>query len=908
MSIKTTKRLALGVIASLVFAPLVAIAPASALTASATATVGAVRVSTTAGVQDAVPAAAFSFTMPDALAGDDMIDAGTSAVLTVTTAPSATADVTIVVNGGTLTDDVAAAPTAGVSAGGFNGDFTENVAVTGTIKVTGTATGTYAGTLVISDATNSETDAITVNWSFTTTGAPASISLSSATVDLPAVDDNGGNFVVSKSVTVSVLDAAGNVTQVGSGDSIAATIADNTNINFTNASGTSPLTISDSDLSDGTHAVVIGSESATPDSETVTFTPAGVLPSLGVAAKTLAAKTVGYGVETSVATTLTTPSATNLVKAGTAAVDESAYTVDTSVKTLVFKVAGYVPGAAYKITVDQVTDNNFTVKDDTSNTTANAADTANVTLYGVVGATGAVNVTVVMAAVTTADTIGIGGNNADSDITDASDSKVTYTAATYSVTVATPSVSPYLLANSTPVAMAGKVADTYGNPVSGAVVTVTGTVTPAGTALTATATTAADGAWSLTMPASAATTTSVSYVAAAVKTGLSVSAASAIVVNFNASGSPDTLTYTMIGDSDSAAGTALDPITTYPASLVPYTGVTGAISDELYTVSTGAFDSDGFNAQETCVLLTATSSPVAQLVFTGSAGVKFSTTCAGTETVATLKDTITIAASGSNAAYAIATKVGANTVTMKSGTTTKTATFYAYNYKTAGSAGDAVRNFTVSPTSLSLKPGQFGVLTITATDAFGNVVKSVTAGNGGTITATAAGQVLVEGPTLSKAVSAAWDANGQIMIGVIGSQTSGTGTITLKGTGVQLAAAAGAATSSTAGTNGLTAATGTSTVNVTVPAAEIVYDKPTLQVTKVDGKILLSGTAVEGEGDIIVYLKKVGTTKWVEQAATIEVAAPGDFNGLRKAPKFNVLVRVKQEGTGLFSNQVVIRK
>ena len=103
---------------------------------------------------------------------------------------------------------------------------------------------------------------------------------------------------------------------------------------------------------------------------------------------------------------------------------------------------------------------------------------------------------------------------------------------------------------------------------------------------------------------------------------------------------------------------------------------------------------------------------------------------------------------------------------------------------------------------------------------------------------------------------------------------------------------------------GVNAATVTTTAVVPV----VVYDKPTLQVTKVDGKVLLSGTAVEGEGDIIVYLKRVGTTKWVEQAATIEVAAPGDFNGLRKAPKFNVLVRVKQEGTGLFSNQVVVRK
>jgi hypothetical protein len=92
------------------------------------------------------------------------------------------------------------------------------------------------------------------------------------------------------------------------------------------------------------------------------------------------------------------------------------------------------------------------------------------------------------------------------------------------------------------------------------------------------------------------------------------------------------------------------------------------------------------------------------------------------------------------------------------------------------------------------------------------------------------------------------------------------------------------------------------------PAPEVVYAAPTLTVTKSGNKIILDGTAVEGEGDIIVYIKRVGTTKWVEQAATIEVAAPGDYNGMRVAPKSNVLIRVKQEGTGKFSNQVVVLK
>ena len=74
------------------------------------------------------------------------------------------------------------------------------------------------------------------------------------------------------------------------------------------------------------------------------------------------------------------------------------------------------------------------------------------------------------------------------------------------------------------------------------------------------------------------------------------------------------------------------------------------------------------------------------------------------------------------------------------------------------------------------------------------------------------------------------------------------------------------------------------------------------------GRVILSGTAVDGEGDIIIYTKKVGTTAWKERAKTLEVAAPGDFNGSIRAPKNNVLIRVKQEGTGQFSNQIIVLK
>jgi len=93
-----------------------------------------------------------------------------------------------------------------------------------------------------------------------------------------------------------------------------------------------------------------------------------------------------------------------------------------------------------------------------------------------------------------------------------------------------------------------------------------------------------------------------------------------------------------------------------------------------------------------------------------------------------------------------------------------------------------------------------------------------------------------------------------------------------------------------------------------VPTVEVPQDKPTLTVLRDAGRLILSGTAVDGEGDIIVYVKRVGKTAWKERAKTLEVAAPGDFNGTIRAPKKNVVIRVKQEGTGLFSNQVIATK
>jgi hypothetical protein len=220
------------------------------------------------------------------------------------------------------------------------------------------------------------------------------------------------------------------------------------------------------------------------------------------------------------------------------------------------------------------------------------------------------------------------------------------------------------------------------------------------------------------------------------------------------------------------------------------------------------------------------------------------------------------------------------------------------------------------------------VVTATVKDRFGNPVPGVTV----YATAPAGNAYLGAG---SKSADLATNVNGEAAFVVGGADATitvstinpatvggvGSGQTCAAATKVSCAATATALTAPTAGTattaetnvgnNIAPAGVATATASVTgiTPAEPVVApEKPTLSVVKNGGRVYLSGTAVEGEGDIIIYVKRVGTTAWKERAKTLEVAAPGDFNGSIRAPKNNVVIRVKQEGTGLFSNQVIVLK
>jgi hypothetical protein len=305
------------------------------------------------------------------------------------------------------------------------------------------------------------------------------------------------------------------------------------------------------------------------------------------------------------------------------------------------------------------------------------------------------------------------------------------------------------------------------------------------------------------------------------------------------------------------------------------------------------------------------------VVFTGSAGVRFpatdytSASTKGGANSATVhnegvaKVSVESADNGSGVyvatVYFYCITVGSCTVNAAQGSATASA---SVTYGTPAAAAfnviDVKVNDVAATTGTSSVANKVKV-SFKVTDVFGNAVQ--------TFGSTPAVDVLVSGvgsiDGLGSQGSLKSAANGTAQF-YASSSAAGLMQIELDGSGGDFGDAASTALAKPASADKKTVTITWTAAPVIVP--EVVYAAPTLTVTKSGNKIILDGTAVEGEGDIIVYIKRVGTTKWVEQAATIEVAAPGDYNGMRIAPKSNVLIRVKQEGTGKFSNQVVVLK
>jgi hypothetical protein len=812
MSTKTSiKRIALVAVSALGFG-LLSVAPSSGLTgASQAATVGPVRVSFTDGTRDAVSAAAFSFTNNS---GATLAAAGLGDMtLTVTQAPTTSAEVTVTITGGGTAVDTLGGNGTQISnsATVLGADVANGATIPATIAVTAAAvSGTYKGTLTLNDAV----DDLTITWSFTTTGKVATLSPSATEVSMPAINDAAGSFVISKSLTLTLKDASGATTQAATGDTVSYAITGSgTNISFA-VGGTASGTLSNANLVDGSEAITVGSDSATADSETITFTPNGVMPAQGVVAATVTATTLAIGSTTAADSSMTTPSISSV--AVTVSGTPASYNTDPAVASFVVPVTGLVAGTAYVINA-LTNDAGNTVKDDADNTTAvSMVSGTDVTFYGIVPASGKVTLTFTGAL---ADTkyYKVDGDG-DANYNEASDTVITAADPAYDITITSPVVTPTLQVSATAITVAGKVSDQYGNPLPGTTVAVTAVTDDANdTNPTASTATLADGTYSVTLPAVSAATTSATIGIVTTKTGITVADVTAgagisPTINFSATGSPVTITYTTTtGD---ATGAAANVPTTYPAIHVLYEGShagAGDVTNATYTIS-GATVAGLTASEDFFTALTPTTTPGAQVVVTGSTGLKFSTSNATAE-LSALKDTVTVASG--TAVYVFATLVGVQTVTLTSGATVQTVKVVAYTNE-AGA-----RNISAVASTKTMRPSAFDTVTINVTDAFGNPILS---GSSVALSFKSSGGVSLEGPRITNSTSAT-DESGQVVMGVLAGGISGTGTITVTATGDQFGAAAGAATSTTAGTNGLTASTKTATITVTVDGAtENAYD------------------------------------------------------------------------------------
>jgi len=898
---------------------------------TATATVTPVRVTSTAGTQDAVPRANLSFTTPNALT-DGGIDAFT---ITVTSAPTSAA----VVNIGTQTaagkyysDSLATAPAATGGPTIATDILTASAAIGDTLTfpiwVTSTAPGTYAGTLLLSDA-DANAD-VTVSWSFTTTGAPATISLDKTAVNLPSVAEvttgnstaavlagttltvtvantfTAGNLVtlaglgasataanaagvfntthviatatptaitvvipaaaaddgaladqvgtatsviVHDSIVISVKDASGKVTQPATGDSITASVVDAANIVLqASAAYGASYTITDADLADSTHTLRIASKTATADSETITFTPAGVLGATGVTAVTGTATTIAYGTLAATAASLVTAPSASAVILKNASAAQTDYSVDPGTSSFTVETSGLEAGKAYRIgvLVTEVaaggTSPAGTVSVDGETAAAFTLGTVRYK-YGVASASGKVTTVIALTTLmSSTDHIQINVNSDDTTYTQTSDVKITAATSQNTITLTSPATTPSVAVTGSTTKVAGTIKDQYGNAFAGATVTVVGDQTvssgtdPAN--LTAQAVTDATGAFTVNLAAVSSLATTMALTVDATRGGVSATQKTA-TINFNAGGAATAITWAGLGDEDSAV-----TATKLPLIVVPFDGaMTGAVSDELWDVATAAPEGDANANNDECWALEVNTTPLAQVTFTGSEGVLFSTTtCIGQNvSAATMLPTVTVASktldANPNSVWITSKKVGLNTVTMTSGAVTKTIRFYAQNFFTAATKGESARDIVLDSTTKSLTGGEIGFITATVVDTFGNPVQQAAAAS--TVRAAITGAALLDGPSLSKSGLVS-DADGKITLGIIAGNAAGSATLTVTGVNVagsQFGALVGTATSTTtAGTDTtFKASANVKTATITVAAASAAAN-PAIDAVKADVK------------------------------------------------------------------------
>ena len=840
--------------------PLVAVAVAPAANAATvTGTVSPVRVTTVpAGTRETVPYAALAWTSSGALANTDTV------VVSLTSGPAgSTLYASETSKIGTASPQSASSPTyvdiAPLGSGTVENDATVSAAGTAKVGIAASLPGTYSGTAV-SYASGVAVD--TVNWSFTTTGAAASITLTPASQTV--------NVGAAAPLTVTALGSNGLPTQIASTEQVALTTTTGTLGTATLSSANMALGTADTTLtqaSSGTATVTATPQGTFPSSataQTATVTASGAISSLLLSniAVTAPATANDAGTQPNISADIPAGSATV-----TLAVTGNAGATAGQIVRLEGTASAGTPSAASPAYVNVTLDADkkgtatFTLTGDAllnnATFTALQVDATNATVTG--------PARVVLTQKTR--------------VTSASD-----------ITVSPSGANVRKLGTETAVTV--NVADQFGDGMSGYAVRSYRNAT-AGTNFLTLGTTDASGNATVTVSGASGITTGTTEqysFRATSPAGTDTDKNAALSIEYTTTGD---ITGLSVGVSTAGATTPITNATTsiavLPYALVPYDGTVDSAATGTYTVSSGA----GAAAGE-YVTFTPTATPSNSVTVTVPTGVKVATSLtnliwsggAQTATVAT-----------GAPVYVFATKTGEHDVTFTSGSITATT-----KIKVA-TAPAASYNMAVTPAAQTVRPGAFTTVSVEVTDVFGNPVPGATGTGTGGVTLTATGDILFAG--LTNTTNTTTGADGKAVVAVVAGQVG-------KG---MIAAAPQATTSTPAWVAGYPPPTG-APAPVTSAAAEVIVeaaDTKSILIagerTTVSGRsgIIVDGivTGIEDGKTVVPYIRFPGQTTFTAGSARPEIT-DGEFVWQRKTGK-RVTVYVTNDDGDIRSNRVTIQ-
>ncbi len=713
-------------------------APKAKPKATATATVSAVR--STVGGTISIPEAKAGWTGAGAFVGNSNAN-----IVDLIVAPSSAAS--MIIDDTTGSGNVSATLSSNaVGVGVGSGDDSS-------IRFNVDQAGTYSG--IIANGTD------TVSFSFSTAGAPTSMTLTPAsqTVAVGAV----------ATVRVTLKDASGNTTQPQTVDSV--TVASNGSGDVV---GTTPLTgVKGGALQYGVFDDTIATSAA--GTSTITATPLGTLPGSGVTAQTatitksggvtsVPAKSVKVTVP---AGALSTPPNTDdtvdrsvQVVTGTSAlsivVDDT--TGNAAGSSLRFKLT---PSAGGTVTVNGQSGSNTSplFVDVTTNADRRAEILATLSGNALLSGGGGVNIKQVSVL--------------NANLTAGSGVTVAQTDATGVITVS-PDDSVVAKLGDT-LAVTATVTDQFGNPQSGWTVRAYRGATTSGTFLNQATTGALGKADVSVAAASGATAPALEQYSfsATPSVGSAVNGNNLLQVTWTADGKVTSLSVvsTPVTSPTPVDDTAV--VVSAPLVTVPFDGSASSVTGQSFTVATGA-DISGGAAGEVASFIANPSTPttVVASVGLGATGIFVSTT----PTTAWNAGQSTVTVNAGAPVYVFGTKAGVHNITFAAGGRTVT---IPVKVKTSAAAA---YNMALTPETQSVNPGSINTVTLTVTDVFGNPVQ--TTDDTGKVTVTASGEILLAGYQTSASYNTG--ANGTATITVIAGNV---------GTGVL---AAGPATSNTA--------------------------------------------------------------------------------------------------------------